>query len=96
MTMPAAHVGATHVCPMMNGPIPHVGGPVITPVPTVLIGKVPAVTATAMAICVGPPDIVTKGSTKVLTGKKPQARVGDTCSHGGAIVMGCFTVLIGG
>ncbi|NSX53688.1 PAAR domain-containing protein [Parasulfitobacter algicola] len=96
MTMPAARVADTHVCPMMTGPVPHVGGPIVVPVPTVLIGKMPAATATAMAVCVGPPDMIIKGSTKVLTGKKPQARLGDTCSHGGAIVMGCPTVLVGG
>lgn len=96
MTLPAARVADTHVCPMVSGPIPHVGGPVVVPVPTVLIGKMPATTATAMAVCVGPPDTIAKGSATVLTGKKPQARLGDTSAHGGAIVMGCFTVLVGG
>lgn len=96
MTMPSARVADNHVCPMLTGPIPHVGGPIVIPVPTVLIGKMPAATATAMVVCVGPPDTIVKGSTKVLTGKKPQARLGDTCSHGGAIVMGCVTVLVGG
>lgn len=94
--MPSARVTDNHVCPMTSGPVPHVGGPVVVPFPTVLIGKMPAVTATATTVCVGPPDTVVKGSGTVLTGKKPQARLGDTCSHGGAIVMGCFTVLMGG
>ena len=96
MTAPAARVADNHVCPMVSGPIPHVGGPVLVPCPTVLIGKMPATTATAMAVCVGPPDTIVKGSGTVLTGKKPQARLGDSCSHGGAIVMGCATVLVGG
>lgn len=96
MTMPAARVGDIHVCPMVTGIVPHVGGPVVTPVPTVLIGKMPAATATAMAACVGPPDVVAKGSTTVLTANKPQARLGDSCAHGGALVMGCVTVLVGG
>lgn len=96
MTLPAARVADSHVCPMVTGFIPHVGGPVIMPNPTVLIGKMPAATALCMTVCVGPPDMITKGSTKVLTGKKPQARLGDTCSHGGAIVMGYGTVLVGG
>ena len=95
MTLPAARVADTHGCPMVSGPIPHVGGPVVVPVPTVLIGKMPATTATAMAVCVGPPDTIAKGSGTVLTGKKPQARLSDTSAHGGAIVMGCFTVLVG-
>lgn len=96
MTLPAARVTDMHVCPMLTGPIPHVGGPIVTPCPTVLIGKLPAAAATAIAVCVGPPDLIARGSMTVLTGKKPQARVGDACAHGGAIVMGCFTVLVGG
>jgi uncharacterized Zn-binding protein involved in type VI secretion len=96
MTLPAARVTDTHVCPRVTGVIPHVGGPIVVPCPTVLIGKLPAATATAMAVCIGPPDMIAKGSTKVLTGKKPQARLSDTCSHGGAVVMGCPTVLVGG
>ena len=96
MTLPAARVADTHVCPMVTGIIPHVGGPIVVPCPTVLIGKMPAATATAMAVCVGVPDTIAKGSTKVLTGKKPQARLTDTCAHGGAVVMGCPTVLVGG
>ena len=96
MTLPAARVADHHVCPMISGIIPHVGGPIVVPVPTVLIGKMPAATATALALCVGPPDMISKGSTTVLTCKKPQARAGDTCGHGGVIVGGCPTVLIGG
>ncbi|WP_118136825.1 PAAR domain-containing protein [Oceanicella sp. SM1341] len=96
MTLPAARVTDMHVCPMLTGPVPHVGGPVVMPCPTVLIGKLPAATALAMAVCVGPPDVIAKGSTTVLTGKKPQARLGDTCSHGGALAGGCPLVLVGG
>ncbi|MEM0924090.1 MAG: PAAR domain-containing protein [Pseudomonadota bacterium] len=96
MTMPAARVTDNHVCPMVTGVVPHVGGPVVVPFPTVLIGKMPAATATATCVCVGPPDMIVKGSMKTLTGKKPQARLGDLTSHGGSIVMGCATVLVGG
>jgi uncharacterized Zn-binding protein involved in type VI secretion len=81
---------------MVTAVVPHVGGPIVVPCPTVLIGKMPAATATAMAVCVGPPDTIAKGSVTVLTGKKPQARLSDTCAHGGLIVMGCPTVLVGG
>lgn len=97
---PAARVGDMHTCPMVTPgvpPIPHVGGPVLPPgVPTVLIGGVPAATATSMCTCVGPPDVIAMGSTTVLIGGKPAARMGDTTGHGGAIVVGCPTVLIGG
>jgi len=97
---PAARLTDMHTCPMQTPglpPIPHVGGPVIGPgVPTVLIGKLPASVIGDNTVCVGPPDAIVKGSATVLIGGKPAARVGDTTAHGGSVVMGCFTVLIGG
>lgn len=96
----AARVGDMHVCPMVTPgtpPIPHVGGPITGPgVPTVLIGGVPAATIGDIATCVGPPDAIAKGSATVMIGGKPAARVGDLTTHGGSIVLGCPTVLIGG
>ena len=89
-----------HVCPMMTPavpPIPHVGGPILPPgAPTVLIGGLPAARMGDMATCVGPPDTIAIGSTTVMIGGKPAARMGDMTAHGGNIVVGCFTVLIGG
>jgi uncharacterized Zn-binding protein involved in type VI secretion len=89
-----------HTCPMQTPgvpPIPHVGGPVTGPgAPTVLIGALPAARATDMAVCVGPPDVIVKGSATVLIMGLPAARMGDTTAHGGTIVLGCPTVLIGG
>jgi uncharacterized Zn-binding protein involved in type VI secretion len=35
------------------------------------------------------------GSVTVLIGGMPAARMGDPTAHGGVIVLGCFTVLIG-
>lgn len=97
---PAARLTDLHVCPMVTPglpPIPHVGGPVSGPgVPTVLIGKLPAAVLGDMCICVGPPDSIVMGSATVMIGGKPAARMGDTCAHGGTIVLGMFTVLIGG
>jgi uncharacterized Zn-binding protein involved in type VI secretion len=79
------------------GPVPHVGGPVLPPgCPTVLIGNLPAARATDMATCVGPPDTIAKGSATVLIGNKPAARIGDNTAHGGVIVAGFPTVIIGG
>ena len=78
-------------------PIPHVGGPIMPPcAPTVLIGSLPAARVTDMATCVGPPDVIAKGSATVLICGLPAARVLDTTAHGGVIVMGMPTVLIGG
>jgi uncharacterized Zn-binding protein involved in type VI secretion len=99
MGQPAARVGDMHVCPMLTPgvpPIPHVGGPVLPPgVPTVLIGMMPAATLGSMCMCVGPPDVVVVGAFTVLIGGKPAARMGDSTAHGGTIVVGCPTVLIG-
>jgi uncharacterized Zn-binding protein involved in type VI secretion len=94
---PAARLGDMHVCPMITGVVPHVGGPV-TPMspPTVLIGGAPAATVGDMCVCVGPPDIIVMGSSTVLIGGKPAARMGDSTAHGGTILLGCFTVMIGG
>ena len=88
-----------HVCPMITPgvpPIPHVGGPIIGPgVPTVLIGGLPAATMGDTCTCVGPPDTIVLGSMGVFIGGKPAARMGDQCAHGGTIVLGMPTVLIG-
>jgi uncharacterized Zn-binding protein involved in type VI secretion len=96
MGKPAARITDMHVCPMVNGVVPHVGGPVMGPgVPTVLIGGMPAAVMGDICTCTGPPDTIILGSTGVLIGGKPAARMGDSCSHGGTIVLGCMTVLIG-
>ncbi|WP_409013393.1 PAAR domain-containing protein [Dyadobacter sp. CY351] len=96
MGKPAARIGDMHVCPMVTGLVPHVGGPVVGPgVPTVLIGGMPAAVSGDMCVCTGPPDTIVLGSTGVFIGGKPAARMGDMCAHGGAIVVGLPTVLIG-
>jgi uncharacterized Zn-binding protein involved in type VI secretion len=81
---------------MLTVLVPHVGGPILAPgAPTVLIGGLPAARVTDMAICVGPPDDIVLGSFTVLTEGLPQARIGDLTAHGGTIVLGEFTVLVG-
>jgi len=94
---PAARITDMHACPMTTGPVPHVGGPVSGPcVPTVLIGSLPAAVLGDMCVCVGPPDSIIKGSATVMIGGKPAARMGDSTAHGGNIVFGMPTVMIGG
>ena len=99
MGMPAARVGDMHVCPMVTPgvpPIPHVGGPVLPPGGiTVLIGGMPAARVGDMCLCVGPPEVVELGSFTTLIAGMPAARLGDMTAHGGAIVLGMPTVLIG-
>lgn len=93
----AARVTDMHVCPMVNGTVPHVGGPVLPAgCPTVLIGGMPAARVGDMCLCTGPPDSIVKGSATVQIGGMPAARMGDSTAHGGMIVIGCPTVLIGG
>lgn len=92
---PAARLTDMHVCPMVTGVVPHVGGPIVAPgAPTVLIGGLPAARISDMVTCVGPPDTIVMGAPKVLIGGMPAARMGDSTAHGGAIVLGCFTVII--
>ena len=97
---PAARLTDMHTCPMQTPgvpPIPHVGGPIVGPgVPTVLIQSLPAAVIGDSAVCVGPPDTISKGSATVMVGGKPAARMGDLTGHGGTIVAGCPTVMIGG
>ena len=86
-----------HTCPMVTGVVPHVGGPILAPgAPTVLIGGLPAARVSDQCVCVGPPDVIALGSMTVLTQGMPQARIGDMTAHGGAIVLGCPTVIVGG
>lgn len=92
----AARVGDMHVCPMSDAK-PHVGGPVTGPgAATVLIENMPAAVVGDMCTCAGPPDSIIKGSATVLIGGMPAARMGDQTAHGGSIVLGSFTVIIGG
>lgn len=79
-------------------PIPHVGGPIITGMPTVITGSMPQARVTDICTCVVPvpPNMIVKGSMTVLVGMLPAARIGDLTMHGGNIVTGFPTVIIGG
>jgi uncharacterized Zn-binding protein involved in type VI secretion len=95
MGMPAARLTDMHVCPMVTVLVPHVGGPIVAPgAPTVLVAGLPAARIGDLLVCVGPPDAIVTGSAHVLIAGSPAARLGDITAHGGAIVVGCPTVLI--
>lgn len=97
MGAPISRLTDMHVCPMTTGPVPHVGGPIIGPgMPTVLAGNMPVAVMGDACICVGPPDSIVMGSTTVMVGNKPAAKMGSSTAHGGTIVLGCPTVLVGG
>ncbi|MBX3421514.1 MAG: PAAR domain-containing protein [Pirellulaceae bacterium] len=92
---PAARISDLHVCPMVDGLKPHVGGPVAVGCPMVMIGFMPAARVGDMCVCVGPPDVIAKGSPTVLIGGMMAARMGDLTAHGGCITLGFPTVMIG-
>lgn len=87
----AARISDDHVCPQF----PHRGGPIAVGCPTVLIGGLPAARVGDQAVCHGPMDTIAQGSNTVLIGGMPAARLGDQTAHGGKIVKGCATVIIG-
>jgi uncharacterized Zn-binding protein involved in type VI secretion len=96
---PASRITDMHVCPLATPgvpPIPHVGGPVSTGATRTLIGMLPAARVSDLCICVGPPDMIAMGSATVLIEAMPAARIGDMTAHGGTLVVGQPTVLIGG
>jgi uncharacterized Zn-binding protein involved in type VI secretion len=93
---PAARISDMHTCPMVNpGPVPHVGGPISSGEGSVLIGYMPAARVGDSAICVPAVDTISQGASNVIIGNKPAARLGDPTAHGGVIVAGCPTVIIG-
>lgn len=92
----AARIGDMHICPLSDGPKPHVGGPIAGPgVATVRIGGMPAAVMGDLCTCAGPPDSIAAGSATVRIGGKPAARLGDASAHGGQIVAGMAQVMIG-
>jgi uncharacterized Zn-binding protein involved in type VI secretion len=93
---PASRLTDMHVCPMVTGVVPHVGGPIMPPCcPTVLIGGLPAARVGDLCFCVGPPDVIALGSFTVFIGGQMAARIGDITVHGGVIVVGLPTVIVG-
>ena len=74
----------------------HVGGPVALGSPNVITGGMPQSRVTDICVCVGPPDMIVTGSSTVFVNGIMAARMGDMTAHGGTIIMGFPTVLIGG
>lgn len=96
MAKPAAVIGSMHVCPKVTAKVPHVGGPVLQGSPNVAICGIPAARKGDKLVCIGPPDTISGGSATVFINGKNAARLGDDTEHGGKIVVGMPTVLIGG
>lgn len=95
MGKPAARLTDMHTCPMVSGVVPHVGGPISLASFNVFTGGLPQARVTDMLVCAGGPDVIALGSTGVFVNGLPAARMGDQTAHGGVIVGGLPTVLIG-
>jgi len=99
MFAPVARLNDFHLCPMQTPavvPIPHVGGPVMGPgAATVLAGGIPVAVVGDLAVCVGPPDILATGSPTVHAMGRPVVRITDPTAHGGMVVAGFPTVMVG-
>jgi uncharacterized Zn-binding protein involved in type VI secretion len=97
---PQARVTDMHLCPMVTPgvpPIPNVGGPILPPCSlNVIVGGLPAARVTDKALCVGPIDTILTGSLTVKINGLMAARIKDMTVHGGVIIVGCPTVLVGG
>lgn len=93
---PVATIGSMHVCPMVTGYIPHVGGPVSGPgMPGVTINGQPIAVMGDMCTCVGPPDTIVQGCPGVTVNGKPVATMGSMTAHGGQITVGVPGVTVG-
>jgi uncharacterized Zn-binding protein involved in type VI secretion len=67
--LPAWRAGSdTHVCPLFDGPKPHVGGTVAVGSATVLIGGMPAARQGDTIVEAGPPNAIAMGLATVLIG----------------------------
>lgn len=93
---PVATIGSMHVCPMVTGYIPHVGGPVSGPgMPGVTVNGQPIAVMGDMCTCVGPPDTIVQGCPGVTVNGKPVATIGSMTAHGGQITVGVPGVTVG-
>ena len=93
----AARITDMHTCPMVTGTVPHVGGPLLPGKnSTVLIGGLPASIVGDNCVCVGPIDSLSVGSSSVFIAGSAAVRMGDATGHGGSVIGGCPTVIIGG
>lgn len=82
-------VSTNHVCPMVTGTTPHVGGPVIGPgCPGVLINGQPVALLGDTCVCCGPPDVIVQGCPGVLVDGVPVVLQDCMTAHGGVVPAG--------
>lgn len=93
---PAARLGDNHACPLVNPDgSPHTGGPIVEGESSVLIGNQPAARLGDQATCLGPTDVIVTARSSILVDYRPAAALGDQTVHGGVIVRGENSVLLG-
>ncbi len=93
-----ATVGDTHVCPMVTGTVPHIGGTIISGSPKILLNNKPVARMGDKCICTGCGMVCTivQGDANVLVDGVPIAYAGCMTSHGGVITSGQPNALITG
>jgi uncharacterized Zn-binding protein involved in type VI secretion len=85
-----------HTCPMVTVIVPHVCGPISGPgAPTVLAENLPVAAVGDTCACTGPPDVIVEGAPNVLVAGRPLAALGSKTAHGGVVVAGAPTVVVG-
>lgn len=78
-----------HICPMITGLTPHIGGPVAGPgCPGILIDGKPVSVMGDACICCGPPDVVVQGYPGILADGVPIVVQDCMTAHGGIIPLG--------
>ena len=93
--MPVAFLTSMQVCPFFDGPIPHVGGPILeTTADNVITGILPAASMMSTALCIGPPANIIDGSPTFIADVLPVGFMGSSTDHGGVVVEGDPAILI--
>lgn len=92
---PMSFLTSHHTCPKKRGSTSHKGGPVIEGSGNVFVGGMPVAKVGDRLACDGPPDTIAEGSPSVFINGKPAARVGSMTAHGGQLVAGNPTVMVG-
>lgn len=79
-----------HVCPMVSGTTPHIGGPIIGPGSSAILidGKPIALLGDTCVCYGGPPDTIVEGYPSILVDGVPIVVQGCMTAHGGTIPAG--------
>lgn len=88
-------INLNHVCPMVTGYTPHIGGPIVGPgCSGVLVDGTPVSVMGDTCICCGPPDVVVQGYPGVLVDGTPVVVQNCMTAHGGIIPLGVAGVTV--